>query len=106
MVTASAAKCLHQQLALLGEVAVKVISWAGITCDLETEMLILIMYLKKYLKIFEKVKYFRKVFKYKYISFLKVKYKYFEKVFKYLQIQTYLTPCLRFPHVECNLKSQ
>ena len=45
-----AVKCLHQQLALLGEVAVKVISLAGITCDLETEMLILTMYLKKYLK--------------------------------------------------------
>ena len=44
----------------------------GITCDLETEMLILTMYLKKYLKLFEKVKYFRKVFKYKYFSFLKV----------------------------------
>ena len=40
-------------------------------------MLILTMYLKKYLKVFEKVKYSRKVFKYKYYSFLKVKY--FEK---------------------------
>ena len=44
----------------------KVISLAGITCDLETEMLILTMCLKKYLKVFEKVKYFKKVFKYKY----------------------------------------
>ena len=70
-----AVKCLCQQLALLGEVAEKVISLAGITCDLETEMLILTMHLKKYLKIFE-VKYFRKLFIYKYFSFLKVKYKY------------------------------
>ena len=31
--------------------AVKVISLAGITCDHETEMLILTMYLKKYLKV-------------------------------------------------------
>ena len=46
------------------------ISLAGITCNLETEMLILTMYLK----VFEKVKYFRKVFKYKSFSFLKVKY--------------------------------
>ena len=60
-----AVNCLHQQLALLGEFAVKVISLTGITCDLETEMLILTMYLKKYLKVFEKVKYIRKVFKYK-----------------------------------------
>ena len=56
-----AVKCLNQQLALLGEVAVKVFSLAGITCDLETEMLILTMYLA----VFEKVKYFRNVFKYK-----------------------------------------
>ena len=48
----TAVKCLHQQLALLGEVAVKVISLAGITCDVETEMLILTMYSKKYLKVF------------------------------------------------------
>ena len=54
-----AVKCLHQQLALLGEVAVKIIILAGITCDLETEMLILTIYLK----VFEKVKHFRKVFK-------------------------------------------
>ena len=31
----------------------KVISLAGITCDLETEMLILTIYLKKYFKVFE-----------------------------------------------------
>ena len=39
-------------------------------------MLILIMYLKKHLKVFENVKYFKKVFKYKYkyFSFLNVKY--------------------------------
>ena len=37
--------CLHQQLALLGEVAVKAIILAGITCGLETAMLILTMYL-------------------------------------------------------------
>ena len=40
----------------------KVVSLAGITCDRETEMLILTMYLNKYLKVFENVKYFRKVF--------------------------------------------
>ena len=51
---------------MLGEVAVKVISLAGIICDIEREMLILTMYMNKYLKIFEKVKYFRKIFKYKY----------------------------------------
>ena len=65
-----AVKCLHQYLALLavlGEVTVKVTSLAGITGDLETEMWILTMYLKKYLKVFEtKIKYFMKVFKYKY----------------------------------------
>ena len=42
-----AVKCLHQKLALLGEVAEKVIMLAGITCDVEIEMLILTMYLKK-----------------------------------------------------------
>ena len=47
--------------------AVKVMSLAGITCDLEVEMLILTIYLKKYFKVYENVKYFRKVFKYKYI---------------------------------------
>ena len=47
----------------------KVISLAGITCDHETVMLILIMYLKKYLKVFENVKYLKKVFKYKYNYF-------------------------------------
>ena len=41
----------------------KVISLAGTTCDLETEMLILTMY---FFKVFENVKYLRKVFKYKY----------------------------------------
>ena len=46
-------------------------------------MLIMKVYLKKYLKVFENVKYFRKIFKYKYFSFLKVKYKYLEKVFQY-----------------------
>ena len=54
-------------------------------------MLILTMYLKT----FEKVKYFRKVFKYKYFQFLNIKYKFIlKKVFKYFQIQMYLTPCL------------
>ena len=55
----------------------KVISSAGIMCDLETEMLVLTMYLKKYLKLFEKVKYFRKIFKYKYFekTIYKPKYK-------------------------------
>ena len=51
----------------------KVIPLASIICDHETEMLILTMYLKK---VFENVKYFKKEFKYKYLSFLKVKYKY------------------------------
>ena len=51
-----------------------IISLAGIMCDHETEMLMLAMYLKKYLKVFKIVKYFKKVFKYKYFSFLKVKY--------------------------------
>ena len=46
--------------------AVKVISFAGITCDHETEMLILTVYLK----VFENFKYFKKVFKYKYFLFL------------------------------------
>ena len=56
----------------------KVISLAGIRCVHETEILILTMYLKT---VFENVKYFKKVFKYKYFPFLKVKYKYnyFEK---------------------------
>ena len=40
--------------------------------------------------IFENVKYFRKVFKYKYFLFLN--YKYLKKVFKYFQIQMYMTP--------------
>ena len=54
-------------------------------------MLILTMYLKT----FEKVKYFRKVFKYKYFYFLNIKYKFIlKKVFKYFLIQMYLTPCL------------
>ena len=53
----------------------KIISLAGITCDHETEMLMLAMYLKKYLKVFLNVKYFKKVFKYKYLSLLKVKTK-------------------------------
>ncbi|KAK2171274.1 hypothetical protein NP493_1085g00063 [Ridgeia piscesae] len=44
----------------------KVISLAGITCNRETEMLILTMYFKKYLKVFLNVKYYRKVFKNKY----------------------------------------
>ena len=44
-----------------------VISLAGITCDHETEMLVLTIYLKMYLKLFGNVKYFRKVFKYKYV---------------------------------------
>ena len=42
--------------------ALKVISLAGITCDHETEMLILTMYLNIYFKVFENVKYFKKVF--------------------------------------------
>ena len=67
--------------------AVKVISFVGITSDHETGMLILTMYLK----VFENVKYFIKIFKYIYFSFVNVKYKYnyksFEKVFKYFQIQ-------------------
>ena len=57
----------------------KVISLASLTCGFETEMLILTMYVKKDLKVFEKFKYFRKVSKYEYFSFVKVKYKYFEK---------------------------
>ena len=74
---ASAIKCLHKSLPLLVEVAVYVISLTGITHDLETEMLILTMYLKQ---IFQKVKYLRKVFKYNYFSFIKIifVYKYFE----------------------------
>ena len=44
----------------------KVISLTGITCDHKKEMLILTMHFK----------YFRKVFKYKYVSFLDVKYNY------------------------------
>ena len=41
----------------------KEINLAGFTCDRETEILILTMYLKKYLKLFENIKYFREVFK-------------------------------------------
>ena len=44
---------------------VTVISLASITCDRKTEMLTLAMHLKYYLKVFENVKYFMKVFKYK-----------------------------------------
>jgi len=43
----------------VGEVAVKLISLAGIVT--ENEMLILTMYLKKYLKVLENIKYFIKV---------------------------------------------
>jgi hypothetical protein len=46
----------------LGEVAVKVISLAGVTRELENEILIL----TKYLKVLENIKYFRKVINYKY----------------------------------------
>ena len=74
----------------------KVISLADITCDLETEMLILTMYLK----VFEKIKYFRKVFKYKYFSFLKVKYKYFKN--KYLNTYVFDPMCCRL-HTESPL---
>ena len=42
--------CIDCKLALLGKVTIKVISLAGITSDFETDMLILTMYLKKYLK--------------------------------------------------------
>ena len=38
-------------------------------------------------KVFENVKYFKRIFKYKYFSFLKVKYKSLKKEFKYFQIQ-------------------
>ena len=72
----------------------KVISLAVIICDCENEMLILTMYLKKYLKVFENIKYFIKVINNKYFQFLNIKYRYFTKVFKYYQIQMYLTPCL------------
>ena len=65
---------------------IRIISLAGITCDKEknddTDNV--------FEQIFEKVKYFRKVFKYKYFVFLN--YKYLKKVFKYFQIQMYLTP--------------
>ena len=54
----------------------KIISMACITCDRETEILILSMYLKKYFKIFENVKYFMKVFIYKYFSLQNIKYNY------------------------------
>ena len=47
---------------LLGEVAVKVISLAGITWVLENN----VDTDSVFKKVFEKVKYFRKVFKYKY----------------------------------------
>ena len=53
----------------------KVISLAGITCDHEIEMLIL----TTYLKVFENVKYFKRVFKYKYKYFSFLNVKYFEK---------------------------
>ena len=80
----------------------KIISLAGITCDLETEIFILTMYLKKYLKVFEKVKYFRIVFKYKYFEFLNIKHKYFEK--KYLNTlvlsnTNVFYPCLQVTQV-------
>ena len=81
----------------MGEAAVKVISLACTTCDLETYILILTMFLNNIFEKYKKVKYFRKVFKYKYkhFSFLKVKYKYFERQL-YFQIQMYLTACLMF----------
>ena len=44
-----AVKCLHQHCWVKLQ-CIKVISLAGITCDSEKEMLILTMYLKKYLK--------------------------------------------------------
>ena len=70
---------------LFGEIwlAVKVISLAGITCDHETELLILTRYMKK---VFENIKY---------IILLKAKYKYCDDLKKYKYICTvYLAPCL------------
>ena len=63
-------KGAFQYFSILGELITSglfrrkkyIYSLAGITCDSEKEMLILTMYFKK---IFEQVKYFRKVFKYK-----------------------------------------
>ena len=60
--TTSVTKSLQWQLTIvmtrfssvitpLGKVAMKVISVARFTCDLETEMLILTMYFEKYLKV-------------------------------------------------------
>ena len=62
--------CLKVENNLFGErsFAVTAICLTGITCDHETEVLILIIYLKKYLKVCEHFKYFRKVFKYKYFE--------------------------------------
>ena len=47
------------------------------------------MYLKKYLKVSENVKYFKKVIKYKYFSFQKVNYKYHGTLKKYLNTFKY-----------------
>jgi len=57
----------------LGEVAVMVISLAGIICDSENKMLILTMYLKKYLNSNTNI---------------------LQKYLNNYQIQMYLTPCL------------
>ena len=49
----------------------KVISLASTICDRETETVILTVYLKNYLKVFENRYYFMKELKYKYFLILK-----------------------------------
>ena len=70
---------------------IKVICLAGITCDSEKEMLILTMYLKKYLK---KSNTLGKYLKTQIFLIPKHQIQILKKVFKYFQIQMYLTPCL------------
>ena len=68
----------------------KVISLAGITSDLETEILILTMYLKMYLQ--------KSNTSGKYLNINTLipehQIQILKKVFKYFQIQMYLTRCL------------
>ena len=70
----------------------KGISLAGIACDLETEILILTMYLKKYLKKSTTLgKYLNTNTFHSSRSITNTL-----KIFIYFQIQMYLTPCLHY----------
>ena len=73
----------------------KVISLASITCDHETEMLILTMYFKNYLKVFETVKYLGKYLNTNILIQHQIQLQILLKIFKYFQIHMYLTPCMK-----------